>query len=94
MAIVKVLRDCVMAHRRRIPGELVDVDEYTARRLANEQPETFEWVDRPVQQFVDVKPQAPVVADGVKAPARRPARKLKQVDGVAVEVSDGDESAG
>lgn len=97
MATVKVLRDCVVAHQRRIPGELVDVDEYTARRLADEQPETFEWVDRPVKQFVDVMPETPVDEGVVKTPARRSLRKLKTVDGldgVMVEAGDGDESTG
>lgn len=95
MATIRVLQDCVVGHRRRIPGELVEVDEYTARRMADESPETFEWVDRPVRQFVDVVPAAPVGADVAKTPARRSARKLKKADGgVSVEDDDGDESAG
>lgn len=97
MATIKVLRDCVVMHRRRIPGELVEMDAFTARQMADADPETFEWVDRPVQQFVDVVPEAPVSEDVVKTPARRSARKLKKaegLDGVAVEDDDGDESAG
>jgi len=94
MATVKILRDCVVAHQRRLAGEMVEMDEYTARRLADEQPETFAWVDRPVRQFVDVQPAAPVSDDVVKMPARRPARKLKKIEGVAVEADDGDESTG
>lgn len=93
MATIRVLQDCVIAHRRRIPGELVDMDEYTARRIADESPETFEWVDRPVQQFVDVQPAAPVSEDK----AQKPARKLKKaggLGGMAVEVSDANESTG
>lgn len=97
MATIKVLRDCVVAHQRRIPGELVEVDAFTARQMADADPDTFEWVDRPVKQFVDVVPEAPVGEDLVKKPTRRSSRKLKQadgLDGVAVEDDDGDESAG
>ena len=86
MAMIKVLRECVVAHRRRIPGESLAVDENTARQMAAEAPETFEWVDRPVQQFVDVTPQAPVAADGLTLLTPRKRRKT--------EVSDGNESAG
>lgn len=96
MATIRVLRECVVAHRRRIPGELVDVDENTARQMADTTPETFEWVDRPVKQFVDVQPAAPVGEDMAKTPSRKSARlkKADGVDGVSVEVGDADESAG
>jgi hypothetical protein len=95
MATIKILRDCVVAHQRRTPGDLVSVDEYSARQMADTDPDTFEWVDRPVKQFVDVQPAAPVGEDVVKTPSRRSARKLKKVDdlaGVAVEDDDGTES--
>jgi hypothetical protein len=98
MATVKILRECVVQHQRRIPGELVVMDAYTARRLSDEDPETFEWVDRPVKQFVDVTPAAPVGEDVAKTPARKPTRvrgkvdAVDEVDGVDAEV--GDESAG
>ncbi|MBN2391666.1 MAG: hypothetical protein JXR84_13155 [Anaerolineae bacterium] len=85
MATIKILRDCVVAHKRRIPGELLDVDEYTARRLADESPGTFEWVDRPVEQFVDVKPEAPVGEDKARTPARKSAQSRKKTDAAAID---------
>ena len=92
MATIRLLQDCVIGHRRRIAGELVVMDEYTARRLADEQPETFEWVDRPVQQFVDMVEPAPVVQDDL---VLRQPRKRKKVDVIGIlEADDGDESAG
>jgi hypothetical protein len=97
MAIVKVLQERVVAHKRRIPGELVEVDENTARRMADEDPEAFVWVDRPVAQFVDVAPIAPVGENVAQTPVRKPARvrgKMGTVDVVGTEVRDGDESTG
>lgn len=88
MATIKVLRECVVAHKRRIPGELVEVDENTARRMDDEEPETFEWVDRPVRQFIDVVLPAPVVEDDLVL--RQPIRQRRK----KAEVSDGDESTG
>lgn len=89
MATIKILRECVVAHQRRIPGESVEVDEYTARQLASAEPETFLWVDRPVAQFVDMKPVAPVGKDKARP------RKRQRLDDMGVaEVTDGDESAG
>ena len=96
MATVKILRECVVQHQRRVPGDVVTVNAYTARQMANEWPETFEWADRPVQQFVDVVQPAPVGEDVAKRPVRgrKKVDAVAEVDGVDAEVGDADESAG
>lgn len=88
MAKVKVLQRRVVGHQWRDPGTVVEVGDAQARTLTEQDPEGFVWLDRPVQQFVDVVQPAPVVEDDLvlRQPARRRGKKA--------EVSDADESTG
>ena len=81
MATLKVLQSRVYAHRWREAGEEIKVSEDVALALTENDPAGFEWVDRPVQQFVDVVEPAPVADNAAKSKRGRKA-----------EVGDGDES--
>jgi len=80
MAKVKVLQRRVVAHRWRDVDDVVEVDEYTARQMVDDDPEAFVWLDRPVQQFVDVVEPAPVDDNPAALPARRRSRKAEAND--------------
>lgn len=84
MARLKVLQSRVFAHRWREAGEEITVGEDVARALTENDPAGFAWVDRPVQQFVDVVEPAPVTTHDAVLRIAKHGRKA--------EVSNGDES--
>lgn len=84
MTKIRVLQTRVYAHKRRDVGEEIAVSEDVARALTEQDPEGFAWVDRPVQQFVDLVEPAPVAESDLGARVSKRGRKA--------EVGDGDES--
>lgn len=73
MAQLRVLQSRVYGHKRRDVGEEINVSEDVARALTENDPEGFAWVDRPVQQFVDVVEPAPVAENAAKSKRGRKA---------------------
>jgi len=70
MAKVRVLERRVLNHLWREPGAVVEVADKVARALTAADPAGFEWLDRPVVQWVEVVPPVPVaVAPVVPAPS-------------------------